>query len=123
MGASLAAGSLRLAICWHVFFCRAHTGDSHTHTTTQLAFGERSALHCIAHANRGFFAFCARSFHPDSKEWQARRQGNKYYRTHFCMRALDCDRLLLCYGLTRVRASGMIDARKPTPTHCPHRSF
>jgi hypothetical protein len=82
MGASLAAGSLRLAICWHVFFCRAHTGDSHTHTTTQLAFGERSALHCIAHANRGFFAFCARSFHPDSKEWQARRQGNKYYRTH-----------------------------------------
>ena len=104
MGVSLAAGLLRLAICWHVCSCRAHTGgNTHTLTMTQLAFGER-ALHCTRKPKP--FAICARSTQiPKSGKLGAKV--SKYYCTHSaCVLSIAIGRIVCCFAsVKRVLAS------------------
>ena len=124
MGASLAAGSRS---AWqyvgtsafapgpHQLFIRAHM--HHGQACPRRA-------RCIAlHARTEPSAFCARSFHPDSKEWQAQRQGDAIIpiaHILFCMRALArSGRLLLCFG--HACASSCHDQPVPMPMPTIHR--
>ena len=130
MVASLAAGSRS---AWQYVGTSAFAPGSrqvihpYTHAPPP-SLPSASAVHCLARTKPS--AFCAPSFHPDSKEWQARRQGDaRIPIAHilFCMRALaPSGRLLLRFGHACAIARAMINQCPcPCPPFiaAPHRSF
>ena len=123
MVASLAAGSRS---AWQYVGTSAFAPGSREviHPCTHApppSLPSASAVHCLARTKPS--AFCAPSFHPDSKEWQARRQGDaRIPIAHilFCMRALArSGRLLLCFGHACASSCHDQPVPMPMPTiHC-----